>query len=90
MTNIESTIKRILVDDLFITVPPSEIGLDDNFRDVLDSTRSDSPNSAPSVNTSSAAPSQTRTSSQTLLLGPDPDPVGVSRQAALADEARVQ
>ncbi|MFF5363328.1 acyl carrier protein [Streptomyces scabiei] len=35
MANIESTIKHILVDDLFITVPPSEIGLDDNFRDVL-------------------------------------------------------
>lgn len=33
--NIETTIKRILVDDLFVNVPQAEIGLDDGLRDVL-------------------------------------------------------
>lgn len=33
--NIEKTIKRILVDDLFVSVPQDEIGLDDGLRDVL-------------------------------------------------------
>lgn len=32
---IETTIKRILVDDLFVTVPQSDIDLDDGLRDVL-------------------------------------------------------
>ncbi|MEU1180202.1 acyl carrier protein [Streptomyces sp. NPDC005820] len=35
MVNIESSIKRILVDDLFVSVPPSRIGPDDGLRDVL-------------------------------------------------------
>lgn len=35
MVNIESSIKRILVDDLFVTVPQSQIGPDDGLRDVL-------------------------------------------------------
>jgi acyl carrier protein len=33
--NIETTITRILVDDLFVTVPQSDIGFDDGLRDVL-------------------------------------------------------
>jgi len=33
--NIETIVKQILIDDLFVDVPPSEIGLDDNLRDVL-------------------------------------------------------
>ncbi|MEI5519905.1 acyl carrier protein [Streptomyces brasiliscabiei] len=33
--SIEATIKRILVDDLFVSVPPAEIQLDDGLRDVL-------------------------------------------------------
>ncbi|MFI1049670.1 acyl carrier protein [Streptomyces griseoruber] len=33
--SIEATIKRILVDDLFVSVPQTEIGLDDGLRDVL-------------------------------------------------------
>ncbi|WP_371574161.1 acyl carrier protein [Streptomyces sp. NBC_01314] len=33
--SIEATVKRILVDDLFVSVPQAEIGLDDGLRDVL-------------------------------------------------------
>lgn len=33
--SVEATIKRILVDDLFVSVPQVEIGLDDGLRDVL-------------------------------------------------------
>lgn len=33
--DIETTIKTILVNDLFINVPKSEIGLDDGLRDKL-------------------------------------------------------
>ena len=33
--DIESAVKKILVDDLFIDVDQSEIGLDDGLRDVL-------------------------------------------------------
>jgi len=32
---IESTIKKMLVDDVFVSVAPSQIGLDDGLRDVL-------------------------------------------------------
>lgn len=33
--DIEATIKRILVDDIFVAVPQSQIGQDDSLRDVL-------------------------------------------------------
>jgi acyl carrier protein len=33
--NIETTIAHILVDDLFVEVPPSQIGPDDSLRNVL-------------------------------------------------------
>jgi acyl carrier protein len=32
---VEEAIKRILIDDLFVDVPQSEIGLEDGLRDVL-------------------------------------------------------
>jgi acyl carrier protein len=32
---IEKTIMRILVDELFVSVPPSRIGLRDSLRDIL-------------------------------------------------------
>jgi acyl carrier protein len=33
--DIETVVKRILVDDLFIDLPQSQIGLDDGLRDIL-------------------------------------------------------
>ncbi|WP_232838145.1 acyl carrier protein [Streptomyces geranii] len=33
--SIDKTLRKILVDDLFVSVPQAEIGLDDGLRDIL-------------------------------------------------------